>query len=180
MSGSRDSLEPFDPNLHRRMEARVRRELESAESEAALLAARRRRLVDVVWEAAQSGSRIHLSVGNHEVTGMPVYVRNDLMSLETPAGRVEVYLPNVDTLSVTTASAEGRSILKDVETFAARIAMLELTREHIEIVCRGGRARFEGTLEHVARDHVSLACSRGTVLVALEAIAYLVVRADSR
>ena len=158
----------------------MRREFEAAESEAALLAARRRRLADVAWEAAQSGKRIHVRVGSREVAGRPIYARNDLMSLETPNGRVDVYLPNVDALSVAPSSSEGRSVPKDVETFAARIAMLQLTRERVEIVCRGAEARFDGTIEHVARDHVALAASRGTVLVSLEAIAYLVLRSDRR
>ena len=45
------------------MEARARREFEAAESEAALLAARRRRLADVAWEAAQSGRQVSVTVG---------------------------------------------------------------------------------------------------------------------
>ena len=178
MSRPEELLEPFDPNLHRRMEARVRREFEAAESEAAILAARRRRLADVAWEAAQSGRRIRIVVGSREVEGIPVYARNDLMSMETPNSRVDVYLPNVDALLVISASTEGRSVPKDVETFTARIAMLQLTREHVEIVCRGGEARFDGTIKYVARDHVALTAARGTIFVALEAVAYLIRRSD--
>ena len=167
---------PFDPNLDRRIEARARLEFEAAELEAAVLAARRRRLVDVAWEAVHSGRRIRVRVGDREVGGTPVYARNDLVSLETTGGLVEVYLPNVDALVVTSRSGEGRSVHKEVDTFAARMAMLELSREHVEIVCRGGEPRFEGKIDHVARDHVSVKTALGTVLVALQSIAYLVRR----
>ena len=175
-----EPLDPFDWNLARRMEARLRREFEAAESEAALLAARRRRLADVAWEAAQSGKQVSIRVGSRQLAGKPLYARNDLMSLETANGRVDVYLPNVDAMSVTPSPAEGLSVRKEVETFVARVAMLQLTRERVEVVCRGGEARFDGTIEYVARDHVALAGSRGEVLVALEAIAYLVLRQGLR
>ena len=175
-----EPLDPFDWSLARRMEARLRREFETAESEAALLAARRRRLTDVAWEASQAGKQVIVRVGSRQVGGKPLYARNDLMSLETANGRVDVYLPNIDAMSVTPSSAGGRSVRKEVETFAARIAMLQLTRERVEIVCRGGEARFDGTIEYVARDHVALAGPRGEVLVALEAIAYLVLRPELR
>lgn len=175
-----EPLDPFDWSLLRRMEARVRREFEAAESDAALLAARRRRLADVAWEAAQSGKQVSVRVGSRQLAGKPLYARNDLMSLETANGRVDVCLPNIDAMTVTQSRAEGLSVRKDAETFAARIAMLQLTRERVEIVCRGGEARFDGTIEYVARDHVALAGSRGEVLVALEAIAYLVFRPELR
>ena len=173
-SGSSGPFGPIDPNLHHRMEARVRREFEAAESEAAILAARRRRLADIAWEAAQSGRRIQIRVGSRKVAGTPTYARNDLLSMETSNGVLEVYLPNVDALLVTPGSTEGRSVVKEVETFAARMAMLQLSREYVEIVCRGGDARFDGTIDYVARDHIALAAAHETVFITLEAIAYLV------
>ena len=179
MTGLPEATEPFDQNLHRRMEARLRREFEVAESEAALLAARRRRLVDVAWEAAQSGKRISIRVGSRQVTGVPLYARNDLMSLETANGRVDVYLPNVDAMSVMPSPTEGRSVGKGVETFAARVALLQLKKAQVEIVCSGGEAAFGGTIHYVARDHLALTTLQGEVFVALEAIAYLVVRSRS-
>ena len=176
-----EPLDPFDWSLARRMEARLRREFEAAESEAALLAARRRRLTDVAWEAAQSGKQVSVRVGSRQLAGKPLYARNDLMSLETPNGRVDVYLPNIDAMSVAPSpGGRGLSARQEVETFAARIAMLQLTRDRVEVVCRGGEARFAGTIEYLARDHVALAGSRGEVLVALEAIAYLVLRPELR
>ena len=180
MSGTLDPLEPFDPRLRRRMEAHARREFEAAESEAALLAARRRRLADVAWEAIQSGSHIRIRVGSREIAGTPVYARNDLMTLETVNAQVDVFLPNVDALSVAPASTVGRSVPKGVDTFRARVSMLQLGRKRVEIVCRGGETRFEGEIEYVARDHLSLHTSRGSVLIALEAVAYLTHEAEFR
>ena len=180
MSRTLDPLEPFDPLLRRRMEARARREFEVAESEAALLAARRRRLADVAWEAIQSGSRIRIRVGSRELAGTPLYARNDLMTLETGNGQVDVYLPNIDALSVVPESTLGRSVPKGVETFRARVSMLQLSRKRMEIVCRGGETRFSGEIEYVARDHLSLRTSLGPVLIALEAVAYLTHGANIR
>ena len=171
---------PIDPNLQRRMEARMRREFEAAESEAALLAARRRRLADIAWEATQAGKRIQIRVGSRKVAGMPTYARNDLMSLRTPNGILEVYLPNIDALLVMPGFSQGRSVAKDVETFAARMAMLQLTREHVEIVCRGGDPRFDGTVDYVARDHVAVTSAAATVFITLGAIAYVVRRPELR
>ena len=153
---------------------------EAAESEAALLAARRRRLADIAWEATQAGKRIQIRVGSRKVAGMPTYARNDLMSLRTPNGILEVYLPNIDALLVMPGFSQGRSVAKDVETFAARMAMLQLTREHVEIVCRGGDPRFDGTVDYVARDHVALTSAAATVFIALGAIAYVVCRPELR
>ncbi len=171
-----DLPEPFDRSLSRRMEGQARREFEAAESEAALLAARRSRLADVAWAAAQAGSRVTIRVGRRQVTGTPTFARNDLMSLETPNGRVDVCLPNIDALSVTPTRTEGKPIRPEVDTFVARAAMLQLTTERLEVVCRGGEASFEGTVAYVARDHLALATFRGQILVALEAVAYFLLR----
>ncbi len=172
--------EPFDPALHRRMEARARQEFEAAESEAAVLAARRRRLVDAVWEAVHRGRRIVVSVGRRTVSGAPVYARNDLVTMETAAGIVDIYLPNIDALVVTDEAAEGRPADKDVETFAARVSMLQLSKFEVEVVCRGGGPGFNGTIDYAARDYVALKGAMGTVFVALEAIAYLIRRPPLR
>lgn len=174
MNGPEEPFETFDPNLRRRMEAQARREFEAAESEAAALASRRRRLVDVAWEAAQSGSRVAIRVGRRELAGGPIYARNDLVSLRTRRAEVEVYLPNIDAMFFVPGSdgegyAPGRG-----ETFAARLAMLQLAGGAVEIVCRGGEVRFDGWIDQVARDHVVVETSHGAVFVALESIAYVV------
>lgn len=176
MSSYEKPAEPFDPRLHRRMEARARREFEMAEAEAVLLAARRRRLADVAWEAIQSGDEIRVQVGSRELMGEPSYARNDLLILDTTNGQVDVYLPNIDALSVVPGVAAGRSVPKGVETFRARLSMLQLKRRRVEIVCRGGETRFAGAIEYVARDHLALQTSQGGMMVALEAIAYLTLR----
>lgn len=162
------------------MEAQARREFEAAESEAAVLAARRRRLVDAAWEAVHTGRRIMVRAGARSLAGVPVYARNDLVTMETSKGVADLYLPNIDALAVGPEAAGGRPAPKEAETFAARLAMLQLTRTEVEIVCRGGGAEFGGILDYAARDHAALTNSMGTVLVALDAIAYLIRRPPSR
>lgn len=160
------------------MEARARREFEAAESEAAVLAARQRRLVDAAWEAVQTGRRLTARAGGRALSGLPVYARNDLVTMETSKGDADLYLPNIDALAVGPEAGEGRPALEEAETFAARLAMLQLSRPEVEIVCRGGGAEFSGTLDWAARDHAALTNARGTLFVALDAIAYLIRRPD--
>lgn len=99
--------DPFDLGLHRRMETRIRQEFEVAESEAMILAARQKRMSDVAWEASQAGHMVRILVGRRRLDGFPVYVRNDLMTMETPNGRAEVCLPGVDALTVLPTQGEG-------------------------------------------------------------------------
>ena len=166
----------FDLGLHRRMETRIRQEFEVAESEAMILAARQKRMSDVAWEASQAGHMVRILVGTRRLDGFPVYVRNDLMTMETPSGRAEVCLPGVDALTVLTTLGEGRPESHAVETFLSRMGMLQLTEEDFEVVCRGGESGFTGRIEWVARDHVAVSTAIGRVHVALERVAYVMRR----
>ena len=168
--------DPFDLGLHRRMETRIRQEFEVAESEAMILAARQKRMSDVAWEASQAGHMVRILVGKRRLDGFPVYVRNDLMTMETPNGRAEVCLPGVDALTVLPTLGEGQPESHAVETFLSRMGMLQLTEEDFEVVCRGGESGFTGRIEWVARDHVAVSTAIGRVHVALERVAYVMRR----
>lgn len=168
--------DPFDLGLQRRMETRIRQEFEVAESEAVILAARQRRMSDVAWEASQAGHMMRILVGKRRLDGLPVYVRNDLMTMETPNGRAEVRLPGVDALTVLPTQAEGRPESHTVETFRSRMGMLQLTEGDFEVVCRGGESGFTGKIEWVARDHVAVGTAIGQIHVALDRVAYVMRR----
>ncbi len=169
--------DPFDLRLHRRMETRIRQEFEVAESEAMILAARRKRMSDVAWEASQAGRMVRILVGKRRLDGLPVYVRNDLMIMETPNGRAEVCIPGVDALAVLPTLGDGRPESHTVETFLARMGMLQLIEEDFEVVCRGGESGFTGKIDWVARDHVAVSTAIGRIHVALDRVAYVMRRA---
>ena len=171
--------DPFDLGLQRRMETRIRQEFELAESEAMILAARQKRMADVAWEASQSGHMVRVLVGKRRLDGLPVYVRNDLMMMETPNGRAEVCIPGVDALTVLPTLGEGRPESHTVETFRSRMGMLQLLEEDFEVVCRGGVSGFTGKIECVARDHVAVTTAIGQVHVALDRGAYVTHRTNA-
>ena len=160
-----------DPELGRRMDNQMRREMERAEQQAIDLAARRRSLEDAAWEAVQSGSRVGVRAGVFETEGAAVYARNDLLSLETARGGVEVCLPNVDALLVRPGGEPGRSVPREAESFAARLAVMHIYRERVEVIIRGGASRFPGRLEAAARDHLLLETPDARILIPLPAVA---------
>lgn len=168
--------DPFDLGLHRRMETRIRQEFEVAESEAVILAARQKRMSDVAWEASQAGRMVRIQVGRRSLDGLPVYVRNDLMTMETPNGRADVCIPGVDALTVLPTLGEGGPESHTVETFRSRMGMLQLLQEDFEVVCRGGVSGFTGEIECVARDHIAVTTAIGQIHVALDRVAYVIHR----
>ena len=168
--------DPLDTRLRRRMETRIREQFQAAESEAVILAARQKRMPDVAWEASQAGCMVRVLVGRRRLEGVPVYVRNDLMTLDTQKGRAEVCLPGVDGLAVLPASREGRPESNRVETFLSRMGMLQLTEHEFDVVCRGGHPDFTGKIGWVARDHLALVTAVGRIHVALDRVAYVMRR----
>ena len=168
--------DPLDLGLRRRMETRIRQEFQAAESEAVILAARQKRMPDIAWEASQAGRMVRVLVGRRRLEGLPVYVRNDLMTMDTPKGRAEVCLTGVDGMEVLPALGAGRPESHTVETFLSRMGMLQLTENEFDVVCRGGHPDFTGRIGWVARDHLALVTTVGRIHVALDRIAYVMQR----
>lgn len=152
----------------------MRREMENAEEQAAALAVRQRSLEDAAWEAVQAGSRVGVRAGAFEAEGAAVYARRDLLSLETARGGVEVCLPNADAVFIRPGGEPGRSLPREAESFAARMAVMHIYRERVEVITRGGTGRFQGRLEAAARDHLLLESPDGQVLIPLRAVACVV------
>ena len=162
----------LDASLQRKMEMIARQEAEEAERDAATLAVRQRSLVDVAWEATQSGRGCVVRIGELEFQGVVAYARGDLMTVETPGGMVEVQLGNIDSLRVVSdVDGAGRSVPNEAESFAARMSMLQLSKENVEIVTCGATSRFSGRVTNVARDHVVIDATGGALFVPLDSIA---------
>ena len=102
----------------------------------------------------------------------------DLLSLETRLAIVEINLKAIDALTVDSPSAAGRANRREAESFAARLAMLRMARERIEIITRGAAWSREGTVDAIAIDHALLNTSTGVIHVPIEAIACAVRPSD--
>lgn len=167
---------PIDPALGRRLDAEVRREMREAEMQGRQLAARRRRLVEAVAESVQRGDRITLVSGTVQFSGVPVYARGDLVSLQAGAALVEAHLDALDSVTVDArATGAGRAMVREAESFKARLGLIELAGEAVEVVARGGSSRARGRVATVARDHVVLQAEGGReVLLPFDGIAFVV------
>lgn len=176
-----DDLPPepgLDPNLERRLDAVARQQMAEAEAQAAELAARSRTLGDVVWAAVQGGHAITVRSGTHEQQGLAAYARGDLVSLHSRFGTLEVNLAAIDALLISPeAVGPGKSVPREAESFAARLALIALQRERVELTTRGIGRRIEGSLTAVAIDHVVVETAQSEVFVPLAVIAWVLRRA---
>ena len=106
-----DSGEQIDPTLWRALDAATRAEMEVAEQQAGELAARRRSLGDICWQAVQSGGYLTARMGASEVSGLAIYAQGDLLTLETSHGVADVNLTVLDTLRPAPGTVErGRAV----------------------------------------------------------------------
>ena len=150
-----DDDDNLDPNLSRRLDIEMRREMAAAERDAAVLAAKQRTLADVAREAVSRGDTLTLAIGDLEVTGIGTYARGDLLTMRTRLVSAEVNLAAIDWLRIDHRSqAGGQTSPVEAESFLARLGLLEITGEHIELIGRGGVPRIHGSIGAVARDHV--------------------------
>lgn len=159
-----DPLDPHDPGLSRRVEREMRAHLADAEREAAQLAARRRTLADITRRAVERGDLITVSVGGRAVTGTGIYARRDLLTVATTQALVEVNVGAIEWIRVDRAGVSGgRTSPDEAESFEARLRLLELGAETIELLGCHGRLRVRGKLSAVGRDHVAVTASDGKV-----------------
>lgn len=146
---------PLDPGLERRLDAEMRRELEAGEREAEKLAAKQRSFPDIARSLVDRGDTVTVAFDGLELTGVGVYARGDLLTLHIRSALVEANLAAVDWIRVDASSATGgRSSPTEAESFTARLGLLELTGETVEVIGRGGEPRVTGVIAAVARDHV--------------------------
>jgi preprotein translocase subunit YajC len=167
---------PIDPSLERRLDAELRREMREAEEQGRQLAARRRTLVEALAESVQRGDRVTVVSGAAQFSGVPVYARGDLVSLESASALVEAHLDALDSVIVDArAAGAGRAMVHEAESFKARLGLIELAGESVEVVTRGGTSRARGRVATVARDHLVLQVDAAReVLLPMDGIAFVV------
>lgn len=180
MGEAEHPIEGLDPNLERRLDAMAREQLAQAEEQAADLAARSRTLVDVAWAAVQAGKTVTIKSGPAEHAGLAIYARGDLLSVRSRFGIIEVNLTAIDALVVSPdSSGQGRAVPREAESFAARLALVALDREVVELTMRQSGRRIEGSVATVARDHVVLQTGQGEMYIRLEAVAWMLRRTEA-
>jgi len=164
-----------DPALVRRMKAEIRREMELAEEQGRTLAARQATLREVLALCVQRGDRLVVTCGAVHYRGIARHVRDDLMSLEGTAALIECQLSVIDEIGMDDETpAAGSSIVREAESFRARMGLVELAGETVEVVTAGG-TRVGGRIEAVARDHLVLIGPRAhRSLVPLGRVAFVV------
>jgi preprotein translocase subunit YajC len=164
-----------DPDLERRMKAEVRREMEVAEAESRLMAARQSSLRDALAVSVQSGDEITVASGTVSFRGVPRYVRGDLLSMEGTAAMIECRLVSLDEVMIGRRGAGGgSSMVHEAESFAARLGLIELSGESVEVVTVGGR-HIRGRLSAVGRDHIVVAAAEDhRSMIPMERIAFVI------
>lgn len=152
---------PIDPGLERRMKAEVRREMEEAEAQSRTLAERGSTLVQALAGCVQRGDLLTVTAGGTQYKGVATYARGDLLSIEGKAALIDCNFATVDEISIDTpASRPGSSMVHEAESFAARLGLIELSKERVELVTIGG-TKVAGSIGAVGRDHVVFRAASG-------------------
>ena len=134
----------------------------AAERDAATLAARTRTLTDVAAGAVARGDAVTVATGRTEFVGRARYARGDLLTIDGAAALVEVNLAAIDWMRIDRrATSGGQSSPHEAESFAARLGLLELSGEAVDIVTAGGHLRVPCVIAAVARDHVLARAGQG-------------------
>ncbi len=128
--------------------------MEEAEAQSRTLAARGSTLVEALAVSVQRGDMVSVVAGAGQFTGLAKYARGDLLSIEGQAALIECNLAAVDEIVVDTRAARpGSSVVHEAESFAARLGLIELSAEQVELVSIGG-TKVRGSITAVGRDHV--------------------------
>lgn len=154
-----------DPGIrraHQELRDAARLEAEEDERQAALLAARSRRMADVAFEAMSRGDQIAAGVGDRMFTGQVVYAVGDLMTLEAAGATVDFNLDGPLRLRVIHSARSGGGTRRDGPgSFRGRLLELETERGDVEVgspvLPDGLRAR----LQVAAQDHLVLRDATG-------------------
>lgn len=162
---NRESRAEDDPGIRQaQQELRdaARLEAEEDERQAALLAARSRRMADVVFEAMSRGDQIAAGAGARTFTGRVVYSAGDLMTLEADGASVDFNLEGpLRVRIIERASSGGGSRSDGPGSFRGRLLELETVLGEVEIGSPLLPDGLRGTLRVAAQDHLVIRDSTG-------------------
>src|SRR5882672_8797221 len=139
----------------------VRLEAEEAEREAAVSAAMRRDVADVVRELMAHGDTVAVDVGQRTFVGPILAVGTDVVALETGSStgsRVDVNLKCLQRIRVVKRARSGgrRGTGRGTASFRARLLELQLSHEAIEAGIAGSDEPVAGPVALVGSDHIAL------------------------
>src|SRR5882672_5905418 len=136
----------------------VRLEAEEAEREAAVSAAMRRDMADVVRELMAHGDTVAVDVGQRTFVGPILAVGSDVVALETGSSRVDVNLKCLQRMRVVKRARSGgrRGTGRGTASFRARLLELQLSHEPIEAGIAGSDEPVAGPVALVGSDHIAL------------------------
>jgi hypothetical protein len=136
----------------------VRLEAEEAEREAAVSAAMRRDMADVVRELMAHGDTVAVDVGQRTFVGPILAVGTDVVALETGSSRVDVNLKCLQRLRVVKRARSGgrRGTDRGTASFRARLLELQLSHEAIEAGITGSDEPVASPVALVGSDHIAL------------------------
>jgi len=163
-------------NWHDDLEHTLRSEAEESEADAAKLAARRRQLSDVAFDAMTHGDMVAVTSADRTYVGTVQYAHGDLASLETAGGLIDANLAGPLHLVIRQrAHSEGLDRATGAGSFKARLSEYELTGEVVEVVGPPAGVFLQGRIAAVGRDHIALTSADGeSAFVPLSAIAFVV------
>lgn len=165
-------------DLRRGVGEEFRAEAEETERAAAQAARRRRTLTDVMREAMARGDDVTAEVPGRTFLGTVVHAGSDLVSLATPAGRVDLPTTQVAlTLQVARRrTAVGRDPQSGPGTFKARLLEIELGGSSVALGIAAFPVERVGRILAVGSDHVVVMDGNQEWFVPLAAISYLIER----
>jgi len=136
----------------------IRLEAEEAEREAAVSAAMRRDMADVVRELMAHGDTVAVDVGQRTFVGPILAVGSDVVALETGSSRVDVNLKCLQRMRVVKRARSGgrRGTGRGTASFRARLLELQLSHEPIEAGIAGSDEPVAGPVALVGSDHIAL------------------------
>lgn len=157
----------------------LRAEAEEGEQLASMASQRARSLIDVAGELVVRGDGVQLVAGGRSFVGEVIHAAGELLSLGTPAGRVDAPTSAVTVLTVSARpDAAGRDLASSPSTLVARLRELELAEATVELGIPGFvDGELTVRLDVVAVDHVVASGRDGQrFVVPLSAIAWVVTR----
>jgi hypothetical protein len=165
-----------DDDIQGHLEHGLRLDAEEAEYDAAKLAARRRLLWEVAFDAMARGDLVAVSTFGRSITGTVAHARGDLATIETEAQSVDVNLRGpVSLVVVQYAYSPGHGRSSGAAGFEARLREYELTGEQVEIVAPLAGVVATGQIEAVAKDHVMvITLDEQTLFIPLAQIAFVI------
>lgn len=174
MSGRDDADDPSSPAFWTDGSARAewRAEEEAITRAAAEHWTHRRSLADRARDWVHRGDELTALAGRSTFTGIAVATGDDVVSMQTTTGRVDVALAHGTFRVTALARRPGRPAATTTTSLRARLLELETSRREVTLGRGVGEPELCGSLT-VGRDHVAVVGDGGETYLAVGTIAWI-------